>query len=420
MRGLIGYAVLVAAVACASAGAPPGGPPRATPPKLLAVTPDSGATNVRIGDVDFRFDEVINETPTAGSLDQTFLISPRDGAPRVSWHRTRVTIRPRHGFRPNTAYVVTMLPGVADLHGNVLKESKQIVFSTGAAIPTQGIIGRAYDWSAMSPALGAIVEAIRRPDSTVFITTTDSSGGFDLGPFGPGTYTLRGYVDQNKNFEVDRTEKWDSATVVVGNDIPVHDLLLILRDSTPPFLTNLMFDDSLTLLLTFDRPIKPGTPRGFGKFRVVRADSTPLTIDTVLTQEELALRKAAAAKRADSLRAAADTTHKPPAVAPPPAAPPPSAAAPAPKDTSKKARPVLKPSVPPPPTSLAIILSPKTPLERLKTYRVTADSVPGLMGTFGRGNRTLGIPKAPPKDTARAPGDSTRRPTAPAPVRRPQ
>ena len=114
---------------CASAGAPPGGPEDHQPPVIVTISPDSGATNVNPKVVQFRFDEVVSDRPSGKTeLDQLFLISPSDGAPNVSWHRTRIDVRPRKGFRPNTAYNVTLLPGLADLRGNILREQRAIVF----------------------------------------------------------------------------------------------------------------------------------------------------------------------------------------------------------------------------------------------------------------------------------------------------
>ena len=49
--------------ACASASPPPGGPPDSEPPRLVKITPDTGAVSVRPPKVVFRFDEVVSERP---------------------------------------------------------------------------------------------------------------------------------------------------------------------------------------------------------------------------------------------------------------------------------------------------------------------------------------------------------------------
>ena len=72
------------------------------------MAPDTNSVNYRGKDVTFTFDEQINDRGAGESdLDNFFLVSPNDGPPRVRWHRTRIEVRPRHGFRPNTAVSAT-------------------------------------------------------------------------------------------------------------------------------------------------------------------------------------------------------------------------------------------------------------------------------------------------------------------------
>src|SRR5215207_8511048 len=112
-------ALLAVALGCASQGAPPGGAPDSTPPEVLHITPDTGAVNVKPARVVFRFDEVVSERPQgATSLRDLFIISPRQGEPDVDWRRDAITVRARRGWRANTVYTVTMLPGLTDLRGN--------------------------------------------------------------------------------------------------------------------------------------------------------------------------------------------------------------------------------------------------------------------------------------------------------------
>ena len=118
MRRLI---LLFAVAGCAQLGAPPGGPEDKSPPHLLRISPDTNALNVRPRSIELRFDEIINERPAAGGgdLSNLFLLSPRRGRVDVRWHRSRIEIRPRRGFVPNTTYTLTQVRGVADLRGRM-------------------------------------------------------------------------------------------------------------------------------------------------------------------------------------------------------------------------------------------------------------------------------------------------------------
>jgi hypothetical protein len=385
---------------CASASQPPGAPERHVPPAIITISPESGLTNVKPRVVEFKFDEVVSDRPSgsATNLDQLFLVSPRDGSPTVDWHRDRITIRPRKGFRPNTAYRVTMLPGLADLRGNVRKEGASILFSTGPTFPAFGIVGRAFDWAQEHPATGAYIEAISRTDTTLaYIAASDSVGMFDLGPLEAGTYLVRALLDQNSNRAVDPREKWDTVTTqVVDSRVPIE-LDLIERDSVPANLTSVVPDDSTTLRLTFDKALSSRIDLQPALFRVQRADSSSLTIDRVEWGSVYARAKAVA----DSARRAKDTTLRAP---PPPPGGLPNLTNP------RGAPPPAKPRVPAPENAVVLHMSPTTPLTPGR-YAISVHGLPNLRGnasTFRRGFTVL--PPAARDTTRRVPGDSTRRP----------
>ncbi len=395
---------------CASAGPPPGGVERHTPPAIVSISPDSGATNVNIKSVEFKFDEVVSDRPAGAgtALDQIFLVSPRNGAADVGWHRSRVTVRPRNGFRPNTAYRITMLPGLVDLRGNVVKEGRTIVFSTGPTFPPFSIPGIVFDWVAQRPASGAYIEAASKADtSIVYIGASDSTGHFDLGPLPAGTYLVHALIDQNANRTIDRNEKWDSTTVTITNARSMTELDVIERDSVPAVMENVARLDSVTIRITFDKPLDPHLEFQPSQVTIKRADST--TVPVLRVQGETAYDRARqatdSARRADSTKAAqkpdsarrADTTK----VAPP--APPATA-----PGGRRAPPPPPKPSTPPPDRAIIVTVAPTTPFVVGVTYRITANSMRNLVGHARESSRLFTVPKpAPPKP---APADTTRRP----------
>jgi hypothetical protein len=398
-------------VACASIGAPPGGPVRTTPPEVLGVTPDSGAVNVRARGVVFSFDVVTSDR----ELERFFLLSPQEGKPRVIWRRDRIEVRPRNGFRPNTAYSVTMLPGVTDLRGNTLRTSRTIIFSTGPTIPSYSVLGRVFDWMNERVAPKALIEVIHRPDSLPYLGVADSSGQFQVGPLDQGTYTVRAIVDNNNNRALDPTEPWDSVAVTVTNTSPFVELLAAPRDTIPPRLLTVTAPDTLTLVASFDRPLDPSAPVAPTSFIVTSADSARLRIRSVRTrtQDDAAQRAAqdsAAAARRDSI-ARSDTTRRDTT-----------------RSDSLRARPdtaplsrlnpniAPKPSRPAPPKELTIRLDSLTPMHPGTAYRVTALNMRGLLGRARTTERVITVPR-PRVDTTKAPPPPTPPPTSP--VRRP-
>jgi hypothetical protein len=410
VRRLILPLAAAAVAACASAGPPPGGPEDHSPPQIISLRPDSGQLNAKVKEVQFQFDEVVSDRPTgAASLDRMFLISPRNGEPRVSWHRSRISVRPERGFRDSTAYRITMLPGIADLRGNVRKDGATLVFSTGPTFPTLGIVGTVFDWAGQAIAKGAYVEAVAKRDTTVvYLTASDSSGQFDLGPLPAGDYTVRALIDQNSNRVFDRNEKWDSASVSVAATRPSVELDLIERDSVPPAFANVTVDDSVTITIAFDKPLDPTIPLQPALVALKRADSSDVTVTRVEWAMAHARARAAAdsARRADSLRAAG---NPPPAAAPPPT--PAGVRAPPPP---------RKPKSPAPERAIVATVSPSTPMLPGQTIRVTTRALRNLLGKSSELTRTVTVPRPAPRDTSqKARPDSAKAPRRPPPRLRP-
>jgi hypothetical protein len=353
-----------------------------------------------------------------------------DGAAQVSWRRSKITVRPRNGFRPNTAYRVTLLPGLADLRGNVRRETKTIVFSTGSSFPPFSIRGMVFDWAAQRPASGAFVEAISRRDTTLrYVTASDTAGIFDLGPFSADTFLVRAMIDQNANRKVDRGEKWDTLTVPITSNSRSVELDAIERDSVPPNLDNIAMLDTVTLRVTFDKPVDPSMSLQPSLFVLQRADSSRVDIRGVQWQAAYDRAKAVAdsTRRADSLRAraradsaAADSarargdTAAARRLQPPPPAPLPPA--------GRQAPPPPKPRVPHPDRGIVLTLDPASPIHYSSAYRLTARGIRNLVGHADTVSRTFTTPKEPPPpDTTsrRTPADSARRPaTRPPPLHR--
>lgn len=140
--------LLVLATACAAAQEPPGGPPDFSPPVVREIRPDSLAIVPGFDDpVVFAFDEVIQERqPT--DMAKLVIVSPRHDEIRVAWKRTRLEVKPKGGWRDNAVYRVVLLPNVADLRNNRMREGTEVVFSTGPAIPDTRVEAIVIDWAA--------------------------------------------------------------------------------------------------------------------------------------------------------------------------------------------------------------------------------------------------------------------------------
>lgn len=342
----------LAGLSCASPGTPPGGPVDTEAPQVVRIAPDSGRTGVTPRSVIFEFDEVVSERPAgASSLSGMFLISPRSGEPRVDWNRDNIAVRPRGGWRPNTAYTITMLPGIGDLRGNVRNTGAVTIFSTGATIPAGRISGVVFDWVEARLLPRALIQANPVGDTTVvYQTTTDSAGTFVVANLPPGSYLVRGFTDANNNRGLDPREAWDSAIVALS-DSAIVELLAFTRDSVGTRLQTVSMRDSVTIELLFDNPLSVTTPLAPANIRVRGADSVDVPVASVL---------------------------------PPPA------------DTSTAA--ARRPSRPAPARSLLLRLG--RPLRPGTAYVVRVTDVPNLIGVVRSSERTLVVPQPGPPPSA--------------------
>lgn len=380
---------------------PPGGPPDAGPPQLVGTNPDSGSVRVRINEASFQFDEVISEVSGGqGGLAQLFLISPSTGQIEVNWRRSRVTVRPRGGFRDSTTYVITMLPGIADLRSNSRDSTTVLVFSTGDSIPATRLSGVVFEWSRGAVASRALVRANPVGDTTIaYFAEADSTGRYSLPFLSRGEYVVRAFIDGNRNRDVDPREAWDSAAVTLRDTVSV-DLYAFVHDSAAPRVSSVTVMDSLTLRVSLDGPLSPSAPLN-GIAQVFAADSTPLPVArvvpwSVLAEERDARERArrdsiaaadtSAAARAARDRRMRDSINRAAAIADSIA-----------RDTSR-ALPRPTPARPTLVSELGIVLG--APIQPEQNYRLRL-TVTGVLGADRETQNIFSRPRPAPRDTAR-------------------
>lgn len=302
---LLSAVSLAVAAACANQGMPPGGPPDNAPPRILAITPENASVIGKPRDVEIRFDEVISETPKgAQDLRELVFISPKSGQARVSWSRSRISIRPEKGWKPNTVYSIQIRAGIQDLRANGIDSIIRLVFSTGGPIPATRITGVAFDWAAGRGIPGSVVEAIAE-DSTTYQAVADSVGRYELRHLPPGPYLLRAYADRNSNRELEPLEIWDSVRVTFTESAEAE-FYAFQHDTVGLRITGVEVSDSNRVLkVTFDKPYRPEQQFLIDSVLVKRPDSSLVMVRLAQTAAQWAEADSARKKAvADSTRAA--------------------------------------------------------------------------------------------------------------------
>lgn len=378
---------------------PPGGPPDVAAPELIKIVPDSGTLNVKPSEILFRFDEVVSERPAAATtLADLFLISPRDGAPRASWHRDAIGVKPAHGWRNNTPYTVIMMRGISDLRGNVRNTGASTVFSTGPTIPHTRVTGNVFDWVTGVPSAGALIESYVPPDTLhPYVAVSDSNGAFVIEHVPPGRYVVRAYLDRNKNLTIDPSEAWDSVSVTLA-DSSKNDFVIFVHDTVPPRIRDVRALDSLTLSVAFDKPVDPSQTLTAANFSVVGLDSVPVPIVSA---------GAPSKDTAPIPKPPTDSSARPPLRAPGRGRP----------DSLRDTLVVLKPVMPRAIPITEAVIKLQHPLTPKVAYRVKATGIRGLLGRTGDSDHGY-TPPAPPPPLAPAPKPGAVQPTSPPPVKK--
>lgn len=280
-------------------------------------------------------------------------------------------MRPSRGWRPNTAYTITMLPGMSDLRGNVRNTGAVVVFSTGAEIPQARIAGTVFNWLTGNPAPRAFIEARPVADTTIaYVAATDSVGSFLIPFVAPGNYRVRAILDENNNRGLDPREAWDTVTVALTEEARLE-LYTFPHDSVGARLANVVLRDSVTLELLFDHPINVSQQFDQSTINIRRGDSVDIPVLSV-TKPQL------------------------------------------PVDTLTTSVFASRPSRPIPSTSLLVRIG--TPIKSRTTLRIRAVGVSGLDGIPFTSDRVIIVaPPAPVVAPTAAPTSGARPPAPPPP-----
>jgi hypothetical protein len=342
----------------------------------------------------------------------------------VSWRRHAIEIEPRGGFKPNTTYRVTLLPGLSDLRGNVLKESREIVFSTGASIPSGAVSGVIFDWAQGAPARGARIEMFTPDDTTTrWRARSDEMGRFVVRDLEPGMYVLRGWLDENSNRVIDPREIFDGGPLRLDS-IANAELYAFAHDTIGPRLEVVDAIDSTALRVRFDRPVAPTFTPDSTTLYLMTADSVRIRTRPMMPLAQWdSLAKAALAARIaaeDSIARSDTTARADTAGGRQPARPAMSAIdsaiaaatrqaaglAAADADTTTEKPPMMKRPVP-----VQVWVMPLDTALTPGTYRVRAVNIEGLAGAKRGSEREFRIRPPVKADSTKA--DSTASPTSP-------
>ena len=217
----------------------------------------------------------------------------------------------------------------------------------------------------------ALIESFVPPDSAhPYVALSDSNGAFVIEHVPPAAYTIRAYLDRNKNLTVDPSEPWDSASASLTDSVRMS-LVIFTHDTVPPRVADVRGPDSLTLQVVFDKPLDPAQTLTAANFAVIAPDSSRVPILSA----------------GSAVKDTAAGLNPAPGANPPVRAPLPG------RDTVVTTKPVM----PRPVLINEAVIRLQHPLTPKLVYRVRAIGIRGLLKRSGDSERAYTAPApAPP------------------------
>ena len=257
--------MIIFILTCAKQMPPPGGPVDTTPPEVMQIVPNHGATNVSTqAKIEVLFSEGMNRKV----VESAIFISPWPSEEiYFRWRRKKLKIEFGDTLKENRTYVLTIGAKSSDLRNNQMKESFSMAFSTGEHIDEGQISGMVYSQSGVE---GTLVCAYLLADNTDvdptkvladYYTQCNQQGKYGLMYMAPGNYRMFAIRDRDANRKY--TPGID-ALGVTTSDVNLTDdekfiqsinFQLTVEDTIPPMIKSVYSIDQSHIIVRFNEAL---------------------------------------------------------------------------------------------------------------------------------------------------------------------
>ena len=197
---------------CANPGSgPDGGPYDETPPRVVAMSPGLGETDVnKLKKVTLVFSENIK---IENAAEKVIVSPPQEEMPEIKTFGKRITVELLDSLRPNTTYTIDFSDAITDAtEGNPLGNFTYY-FTTGEEIDTLEVSGTVISADMLVPQKGLLVGLYSEKEDSVFmkkpllrVARTNDQGKFSIKGIAPGTYRIYALKDVDGDFRWSRGE----------------------------------------------------------------------------------------------------------------------------------------------------------------------------------------------------------------------
>ena len=207
---ILSIIIIIILYSCAKQSTPMGGEKDTIPPKLIASKPINKSTNTKPENIELEFDEYVKiENPS-----KLIIITPKINKEEmvVSALKNKVIIKLNQELEDNTTYVFNFQKSIQDITESNSAESLKLVFSTGVYIDSLKLSGRvSYIFPPKEKIIKDVLVGLYQKNDTTdvltatpyYISTTDSTGNFEITNIKAGEYRAYAWFDSNNNLKAE-------------------------------------------------------------------------------------------------------------------------------------------------------------------------------------------------------------------------
>lgn len=209
---ILSLPLLLWMASCANPGSgPDGGPFDETPPRVVAMSPQLGETDVeKLKKVTLVFSENIK---IENAAEKVTVSPPQEEIPDIRTFGKRITVELLDSLRPNTTYTIDFSDAITDAtEGNPLGNFTYY-FTTGEEIDTLEVAGTVLSADMLAPQKGLLVGLHAETEDSVFrtkpllrVARTNEQGKFSIKGVAAGSYRIYALKDIDGDFRWSRGE----------------------------------------------------------------------------------------------------------------------------------------------------------------------------------------------------------------------
>ena len=197
--------VLATLYGCANPGSgPDGGPYDETPPKIVEMYPELGATQRTDKKVSILFNELIK----VENISEKVIVSPPQiEMPEIKAVGRKISVSLLDSLKPETTYTIDFSDAIVDNNEGNPFGNFTYYFSTGTQIDTMEVAGHVLSAEDLEPQKGVLVGLHKNLEDSAFVklpfdrvARTDGNGRFCIKGVAPGNYRIYALKDMDGDF----------------------------------------------------------------------------------------------------------------------------------------------------------------------------------------------------------------------------